>query len=60
MKLLFVHDHPFRRVDGALYSIGSLNNNILNRYTSYCDSLTVVARIIDEKSVHDRWSHITD
>ena len=60
MKLLFVHDHPFRRVDGILYSTGGLNNNILNRYTSYCDSLVVVARIIDEDNVNDRWSRITD
>ncbi len=59
MKLLFVHDHPFRRVGEALYSTGGLNNSILNRYTSYCDSLIVVARIIEEKDANDRWSCIT-
>lgn len=60
MKLLFVHDHPFRRVDGKLYSTGGLNNSVLGRYTKYCDQLTVVARIVDETAVNDRWSLITD
>ena len=60
MRLLFVHDHPFRRVDGVIYSTGGLNNNVLSRYTNYCDSLVVVARIIDESNVKDRWSRISD
>jgi len=60
VKLLFVHDHRFRRVNGSLYSTGGLNNKVLNRYTRYCDSLTIVARIYDESSVEDRWSRITD
>lgn len=60
MNLLFVHDHPFRRVDGVIYSTGGLHNNVLKRYTSCCDSLVVVARIIDESNANDRWSCITD
>ena len=60
MKLLFVHDHPFRRVGDVLYSTGGLNNSILGRYTKYCDSLTVVARIVDEPDANDRWSKIMD
>lgn len=60
MSLLFVHDHPFRRVNGKLYSTGGLNNSVLKRYTKYCDSLVVIARVIDEESANDRWSLITD
>lgn len=60
MKVLFVHDHPFRLVDGVLYSTGGLNNNVLKRYTSYCDDLDIVARIIPENSFNSRWSEITD
>ncbi len=60
MNLLFVHDHPFRRVNGKLYSTGGLNDTVLGRYTKYCDRLTVVARIIDETSANDRWSYISE
>lgn len=60
MNILFVHDHPFRKVDGKLYSTGGLNNAVLGRYTKYCDNLVVIARIMNEESVNDRWSLITD
>lgn len=60
MQITFVHDHPFRRVDGVYYSTGGLSNEVLTRYTSYCDSLVVVARIKDEDSAKERWSRITN
>lgn len=60
MKLLFVHDHPFRRVDGKLYSTGGLNDLVLQRYTKYCEELTIIARIYDEITVNNRWSLITN
>lgn len=59
MNLLFVHDHPFRKVDGEIYSTGGLNDSVLGRYTKYCDRLIVIARIVEEESANDRWSLIT-
>lgn len=59
-SILFVHDHPFRRVNGQIYSTGGLNDQVLSRYAKYCESLTVVARIIEEQSVNDRWSLISN
>lgn len=58
MNIAFVHDHLFRRVDGVYYSTGGLSNEVLTRYTSYCDNLVVIARIKDEDSVNGRWSRI--
>lgn len=60
MRILFVHDHPFRKVGDKLYSTGGLSNSVLGRYSAYCDSLTVIARIVDENSVNNRWSLIDD
>lgn len=60
MKLLFVHDHPFRRVKGKIYSTGGLDNSVLSRYTRYCDELSVVARIRNENNVNSKWSLITN
>lgn len=58
MNITFVHDHPFRKVDGVYYSTGGLSNEVLNRYAGYCDNLIVVARIKNEDSVNGRWSRI--
>lgn len=60
MRLLFVHDHKFKRVNKKLYSPGWFNDEILNRYTRYCDEVVVVARVIDETKADERWSLITN
>ena len=60
MNILFVHDHPFRKVDEKFYSTGAFNNAVFGRYTKNCSRLVVIARIVHEESVNDRWSLITD
>ncbi|MDY3257057.1 MAG: glycosyltransferase [Ruminococcus callidus] len=60
MRLLFVHDHPFKKVGNFLYSTGGLNDEVLCRYTYYCDTLIVVARIFLEKEINNQWSKISD
>ena len=56
--LLFVHDHRFRRVDGKIYTIGGLNNKVLQRYLQLDKELHIYARIIDEQNKADQWSEI--
>ena len=60
MNLLFVHDHRFRKVGDELYSTGGLNDEVLGRYTVFCDYVTVVARIQEEESANGQWSMITN
>lgn len=45
MNLLFIHDHKFRMINGDLYSIGGLSNEILSYYVDIFGSITVLARI---------------
>lgn len=58
MRILFVHDHPFRRVGNLLFSTGALSNDVLTRYAKMCDELVVFARIRDEIETNNRWSQI--
>ncbi len=58
--LLFVHDHKFRRVNGKIYTIGGLNNNVLQRYLCLDDDVCIYARILDENSKADQWSLIKE
>lgn len=44
MKAIFVHDHPFYKVDGQFYSSGNLPNSVWKRYLEHFDNLTVVGR----------------
>ena len=60
MKILFVHDHRFRRVGDKYYSTGGLTDDVLGRYSKYCDSVTVIARVFEEKSANEKWSEIQD
>ena len=49
--MLFVHDHTFVEKDGMLYTTGSLNQKIMDRYKSWFGSVSVFAttRIATEK-----------
>ena len=60
MKLLFVHDHKFRKVGNAIYSTGGLNNEVLERYSKMVSQVTVIARILEEKQSENKWSKITN
>lgn len=60
MKLLFVHDHKFRCINGKIYSNGGLSDTVLNRYTGAFGSVTVIARVIKEEETHSRYSLITN
>lgn len=44
MKVLFVHDHIFKRLNECFYSSGGLPASIWPRYTGVFDALTVVGR----------------
>lgn len=44
MKVLFVHDHKFKRLGGDFYSSGSFPSAVWARYTEVFDQLTVVGR----------------
>lgn len=59
-KLLFVHDHKFRNIDGKIYSIGGLTDDTIIRYTSIFDEVTILARIIDGENLQNRYSEITN
>lgn len=60
MKLLFVHDHKFRKVENVIYSTGGLNNEVLERYSKNASQVTVVARILEERKSENKWSKITN
>lgn len=58
MKMLFVHDHKFRRIDKDIYSPGGLSNEILSRYTDMFGEVVVSARIIEETTAKKTYSRI--
>lgn len=58
MKAVFVHDHKFRRIEKEFYSPGGLANEILQRYVSVFENLSVIGRIIDENQVNTSYSKI--
>ena len=60
MKLVFVHDHKFRQVNGKIYSLGGLSNEALLRYVNVFGDTTVIARILKEDNTGDKYSEITD
>lgn len=60
MKVVFVHDHKFRRINGQLYSPGGLSNEVLSRYVKYFGIVTVVGRIINEKQAQSNYSLISN
>lgn len=46
MRLVFAHDHIFRRDDdGKIYSGGSYNNAVWERYLKHFDEVVVIARL---------------
>jgi len=60
MKLLFVHDHKFRYIEGKFYSTGGLSDNVLKRYTDVFGDVTVIARVIKEKRKKNQYSEISN
>ncbi len=58
MKAVFVHDHKFRRVGDDIYSPGGLSNEVLQRYVSLFEQISVIARITDEREVAPTYSKI--
>jgi glycosyltransferase involved in cell wall biosynthesis len=60
VKVTFVHDHKFRKINGRFYSPGGLSNEILSRYVYYFDNVTVVARILEEIQTKSYYSLITN
>lgn len=42
--MLFVHDHVFAECEGSLYTTGTLNQGLLDRYEGWFGSLSVLAR----------------
>ena len=60
MELIFGHDHKFRLIDGKYYSTGGLSEDILMRYVNIFGTITVVARVIKEFDIKDRYSLINN
>lgn len=60
MSLLFAHDHKFRKIDGDYYSTGGLSDEVLSRYVNIYGEITVVARVIFEKKIGERYSKISN
>lgn len=58
MKLLILHDHKFRKINGDFFSPGCFSNEILSWYTSLFDSVTIVGRIIEEYQINPKYSKI--
>lgn len=58
MKLLFVHDHKFKKIGNDLYSSGGLADEALERYTSTFGDMNIIARVIAEETALDKYSKI--
>lgn len=58
MKILFVHDHKFRRVGNEIYSPGGLPDEVLARYSKWFGSIIVVGRILEEAEIKSNYSRI--
>lgn len=56
--LVFVHDHKFRKIEEKIYSTGGLSDDALQRYVKIFGEVTVIARIVEEKSSDDKYSEI--
>lgn len=59
MKLLFIQGGSRVRVcsNNTFYVDGNFNNDIWNRYNSYCDELTVILRKIDNNFYENEVKH---
>lgn len=53
MKVLFAHDHKFRKYNNLYYSTGGLSSQMLKRYTKVFDKLTVISRQVEIKNFED-------
>jgi len=53
MKALLAHDHRFIRSGECLFSNGGLSAEVLQRYASVFDGVTVVSRQIVSPTIHD-------
>jgi len=60
MKLLFVHDHKFRKIGDNIFSPGGLSNEILSRYTEMFGEVVIAARILEETEVKKTYSKISN
>lgn len=50
--MLFVHDHVFVECEGSLYTTGTLNQRLLDRYKGWFGDLSVLARCKSVRSDH--------
>lgn len=60
MKVLFAHDHKFRKIEGDYYSIGGLSNDVLSRYVNNFGTVNVIARVIPKQVTDRNLSQITN
>lgn len=58
MRLLFLHDHKFRSIQGEMYSPGGLSDEALSRYTKFFSKVTIIARVIKEEDTQNKYSKI--
>src|SRR5690554_6419986 len=59
MKILFVHDHPFKFNRNGFYTTGSLTAAIWTRYLEVFENLTVVGRDAGELSEGDKTLYLS-
>ena len=57
-KLLFVHDHKFRKIGNDFFSTGGLSQTVLDRYIRIFGEITIIARIIVEEELDEKYSKI--
>lgn len=60
MKVLFVHDHKFRRIKDEIYTSGGLPQDVLKRYVEAFGPLHVIGRIYDEDEKKNNYGLIND
>lgn len=60
MKVVFIHSHKFRKINGRIFSLGGLSEEVLKRYINSDDNISVIARIIEEKESKSNYSEIKD
>ena len=60
MKIVFAHDHKFRKDGSYFYSTGGLSNEVLTRYADIFGRVNVMARVIPKKEGDIKLSKITN
>lgn len=60
MHLVFAHDHKLRKIGDKYYTTGGLSDEILGKYLSFFDDVTVICRVIEKSNFDSNLSELKD